>query len=282
MQAFSYQFADYRCMVVGNPIAHSKSPTLHQAFANQAGLTLSYHRQLCPNDEASFTALIGAFFYGGGTGANITVPFKEMAYNLCQQTGTLSADANLAGAVNTLALVDGKLYGDNTDGRGLVNHMLQMGWPLKDQTVLILGAGGAAHGILMPLIQAGVSAIHIANRSVDKACALVSQLQQQAEANAVSLSYSSLDAIPITYSTIVINATSIGLNSNTLPFSPALNADYAYDMMYGKPSAFLDFFHAKGATTSDGLGMLIHQGALSFELWTGKPVDLVALGNPFC
>ena len=99
-------------MVIGNPIAHSKSPDLHQAFAQQTGITLSYQRQYCPNDVDSFTAVIEAFFAGGGTGANVTVPFKEMAFALCQQRGQLSEYARLAGAVNTLAIKAGKLYGD--------------------------------------------------------------------------------------------------------------------------------------------------------------------------
>ena len=267
----------YHCIVIGNPIVHSKSPELHQAFAQQTGVDLVYQRQLCPNDDASFTAVVEAFFAGGGTGANVTVPFKEMAFALCQTHGKLSDYAQGAGAVNTLAIQDGKLYGDNTDGRGLVNHMRQLGWKLDGQRVLILGAGGASRGILLPLLEAGVSAIHIANRTANKAQALLDTLP----ASDLPLSASSLDDIPDAHYDIVINATSIGLSGEALPFRRDLTATYAYDMMYGKPSAFLDFFNQQGATTSDGLGMLIHQGALSFALWTDQAVDLVNLGNPF-
>lgn len=267
----------YHCIVIGNPIAHSKSPELHQAFAKQTHTQLMYRRQHCPNDDASFTAVVEAFFAGGGTGANVTVPFKEMAFNLCQRHGGLSDYALAAGAVNTLALCNGKLYGDNTDGRGLVNHMHQLGWQLKGQRVLVLGAGGASRGILLPLMEAGIRAIHIANRTLSKAQTLITDLSPKQ----VALSASSLADIPLADYDVVINATSIGLSGDALPFRKDLIAAYAYDMMYGKPSAFLDFFTQQGATTSDGLGMLIHQGALSFGLWTGKPVDLAKLSNPF-
>lgn len=267
----------YHCIVIGNPIVHSKSPELHQAFAKQTGADLVYQRQLCPNDEASFTAVVEAFFAGGGTGANVTVPFKEIAFSLCQMRGQLSTYAQAAGAVNTLAIQEGKLYGDNTDGRGLVNHMHQLGWVLSGKRILILGAGGASRGILLPLLEAGVGAIHIANRTAHKAQALLDTLPM----DKIALSASGLADIPDLQYDIVINATSIGLSGEALPFRSDLTTTYAYDMMYGKPSAFLDFFHQQGATTSDGLGMLIHQGALSFALWTNKPVDLATLGNPF-
>ena len=122
-------------IVIGNPIAHSKSPDIHQAFADEVGLDIRYERQYCPEDSASFTAVVAAFFNGGGIGANVTVPFKQNAYELCRDQGGLSAHAAVAGAVNTLLLKDGKLYGDNTDGQGLVNHLQQLGWPLSGAKV---------------------------------------------------------------------------------------------------------------------------------------------------
>lgn len=262
------------CIVIGNPIAHSKSPDLHQAFAKQIGIALSYQRQYCPNDVDSFTAVVEAFFAGGGTGANVTVPFKEMAFELCQHHGQLSEYARLAGAVNTLAIKDGKLYGDNTDGRGLVADLLAQGVKLQDAKVAILGAGGATRGAILPLLGADIKSLHIANRTVAKAQALTDLFETD------RLSFSSLTDLPQHFD-VIINATSIGLSGERLPFDDDLTAGFAYDMMYGKPSAFLDFFKAKNVTTSDGLGMLIHQGALSFELWTGKKVDLIKLGNPF-
>lgn len=257
----------YHCMVIGNPIAHSKSPDLHQAFAKQTGITLSYQRQYCPNDVDSFTAVIEAFFAGGGTGANVTVPFKEMAFALCQQRGELSEYARLAGAVNTLAIKAGKLYGDNTDGRGLVADLLSQGVRLKDANVAILGAGGATRGAILPLLDAQVKSLHIANRTVEKAENLTRLFDTD------KLTFSSLTDLPNAID-VIINATSIGLSGDRLPFAKDMTVDFAYDMMYGKPSAFLDFFKAKHAKTSDGLGMLVNQGALSFALWTGKQVDL--------
>ena len=259
--------APYHCIVIGNPIAHSKSPELHQAFAKQTGIELSYQRQLCPNDVDSFTAVVDAFFAGGGTGANVTVPFKEMAFALCQSRGELSKFAQLAGAVNTLAIKDGKLYGDNTDGRGLVADLQSQGAVLQGAAVAIVGAGGATRGAILPLLDAGVASLHIANRTVSRAKSLTQLFDTD------KLTFSSLTDIPNQFD-VIINATSIGLSGEKLPFSETLTAGFAYDMMYGKPSAFLDFFNTKNAKTSDGLGMLINQGALSFELWTGQKVDL--------
>lgn len=269
------------CMVVGNPIAHSKSPQLHHAFAQQTSINMHYQRQLCPNDKQSFIAVVEAFFAGGGTGMNVTVPFKEMAFDLCHERGELSYYAKMAGAVNTLAMIDGKLYGDNTDGQGFINHIKQLNWKLTNSKVIILGAGGASRGILLPLINAGVQQIHVANRTTQKAHELIQTLVDIPEAKSVILTASGLNNIPFNQADLIVNATSIGLSDENLAFNADLRVHYAYDMMYGKLSTFLQHFSRQGAITADGLGMLIHQGALSFELWTGKTVDLVALGNPF-
>lgn len=270
------------CIVIGNPIAHSQSPALHHAFAAQTGVALRYQRQLCPVDEASFVAVIEAFFAGGGTGANVTVPFKQTAFDLVQARGTLSQAAQAARAVNTLAWQDGALYGDNTDGRGLINHMRELGWDVAGQTVLILGAGGATRGVVWALLDAGAAWVHIANRTPAKAQAIVADFASAPLP--AKLTASGLFDVPHRPFDLVINATSSALTAEQdapLPFDSQLRAQKAYDLMYGKPSRFLQFFAAHGAQTSDGLGMLIHQGALSFALWTGQPVDLAALGNPF-
>ena len=272
----------YHCIVVGNPIAHSKSPELHEAFAKQTGVSLSYQRQLCPNNHESFVAVLEAFFAGGGIGANVTVPFKEMAFDVVNARGELSEFAQFAGAVNTLTSKNGKLYGDNTDGRGLVADLLAKGVALQGKSVAILGAGGATRGAILPLLQAGAT-ITIFNRTLDKAETLVKQVLASTQTHLPqSLAAKPLNSDNLTGKfDVIINATSIGLSAENLPFSPDFTADFAYDMMYGKPSQFLDFFHQKGIKTADGLGMLINQGALSFELWTGKKVDLAKLGNPF-
>lgn len=264
--------ADCHFIVIGNPIAHSKSPQLHQAFARQTGLTIRYERQLCPNDVDSFVAVVEAFFHGGGNGINVTVPFKEMAFELCQSRGELSEYAQVAGAVNTLAIKNGKLYGDNTDGRGLVADLRSKGVDLDGKHVVMLGAGGATRGAILPLLNANVKSLHIANRTVEKAENLTKLFESE------KLTFSSLKDLPKDID-VIINATSIGLSGEKLPFNDDVSADFAYDMMYGKPSAFLDFFKAKNAKTSEGLGMLVNQGALSFELWTGKKVDLKKLSD---
>jgi len=272
-------------IVIGNPIAHSKSPEIHTLFAAQTGIEISYQRQYCPDDAASFTAVLEAFFQGGGVGANVTVPFKQIAYDCCAARGGLSEHAKVAGAVNTLLLnktllqrgvpLIGALYGDNTDGQGLVNHMLSLGWPLKDARVALIGAGGAARGVILPLIKAGIASLTLANRTLNKATALVDELsaaspvihEQQIETCRTAELDGQFD--------IIINATSIGLSADTLPLSDHLNGHYAYDMMYGRELPFLQHFSARGAQTSDGYGMLIGQAALSFERWTGHTIDVV-------
>ena len=271
-------------IVIGNPIAHSKSPEIHEQFAIQAGIDISYQRQYCPDNAASFTAVVEAFFCGGGVGANVTVPFKQVAYDCCAARGGLSEHAKTAGAVNTLLLnkallesgvpITEALYGDNTDGQGLINHIMSMDWPLTDARVALIGAGGAARGVILPLFEAGISSLTIANRTVSKAADLVNELSaassviddQNIEVCATNELSGSFD--------IIINATSIGLSGDTLPLDDALNCQYAYDMMYGRPLPFLHHFAARGAQTSEGYGMLIGQAALSFERWTGHTIDV--------
>ena len=271
-------------IVIGNPIAHSKSPEIHEQFAIQAGIDISYQRQYCPDDAASFTAVVEAFFCGGGVGANVTVPFKQVAYDCCAARGGLSEHAKTAGAVNTLMLnkallesgvpITESLYGDNTDGQGLINHIMSMDWPLTDARVALIGAGGAARGVILPLFEAGIGSLTIANRTMSKAADLVNELsaassvidKQHIEVCATNELSGSFD--------IIINATSIGLSGDTLPLDDALNCQYAYDMMYGRSLPFLQHFAARGAQTSEGYGMLIGQAALSFERWTGHTIDV--------
>lgn len=273
----------YHCIVIGNPIAHSKSPELHHAFARQTGVNLTYQRQLCPTDKDSFVAVVEAFFAGGGTGANVTVPFKEMAFDLLKERGELSEFAQVAGAVNTLAIKNGKLYGDNTDGHGLVADLQSKGVTLQDKNVAILGAGGATRGVILPLLNAGIHSLHIANRTVEKAETLVKLMVNFDKNFADKLSFSSLEELPNKFD-VIINATSIGLSGQRLNLDEGdmVVMDVAYDMMYGKPTEFLQYFQGfQNVSCYDGLGMLVNQGALSFELWTGENVDLVKLGNPF-
>lgn len=258
-------------IVIGNPIAHSKSPAIHQAFAKQVGLDIAYARQFCPDDADSFRAVVDAFFHGGGVGANVTVPFKQVAYAMCAENGELSRHAQVAGAVNTLMMRKGKLYGDNTDGQGLVNHLQQLGWQLDGKKVAIIGAGGASRGVLLPLAEAGVAEMTIANRTVSKADELVQAIQPVLPATA-SMSSCGIDQLTGQFD-LIINATSIGLTGEALPLSEALSTAHAYDMMYGRALPFLQHFAEQGASVSEGFGMLVGQASLSFEAWTGKAVD---------
>jgi len=272
-------------IVIGNPIAHSKSPEIHTQFAAHVGINISYQRQYCPDDTASFTAVIEAFFQGGGVGANVTVPFKQLAYECCAARGGLSEHAKVAGAVNTLLLnkallksgtpIAEAIYGDNTDGQGLVNHITNLDWPLKGARVAMIGAGGAARGVILPLIEAGISELTLANRTLNKATDLVTELSAASETIAKQqINTSSTEALSGEFD-IIINATSIGLSGDTLPLNDELSGHYAYDMMYGRELPFLQHFAKRGAQTSDGYGMLIGQAALSFERWTGHEIDVV-------
>lgn len=275
-------------IVIGNPINHSKSPQIHQTFAAQVAIDISYERQYCPDDAASFIAVLEAFFNGGGVGANVTVPFKQVAYECCLGRGGLSEHAKVAGAVNTVmirsdlsqgdASTTEAIYGDNTDGQGLINHMVSLNWPLNGARVALIGAGGAARGVILPLIESAIGALTIANRTVAKAEDLVHELSA---ASATIAQHASEQAIRTCATAdltgeydLIINATSIGLSDATLPLADDLNCHYAYDMMYGRTLPFLEHFSARNAQVSDGFGMLIGQAALSFERWTGHAIDV--------
>lgn len=267
------QSAPLHFVVIGNPIAHSKSPAIHQAFAKQTNLNIQYNRQYCPDNAASFEAVVDAFFNGGGVGANVTVPFKQIAYELCKTRAGVSDHATVAGAVNTLMLKEGRLYGDNTDGQGLVNHLTHLGWPLKEAKIAILGAGGASRGVILPLLEAGVSQLSIANRTVSKAEILIKELSTaSALIRNTDITSFAINELRGSFD-IIINATSIGLSGEMLPLDSQLSCAYAYDMMYGRELPFLNHFKAQGAVTSEGYGMLIGQAALSFERWTGVHID---------
>jgi len=166
------------------------------------------------------------------------------------------------------------LYGDNTDGQGLVNHMQRLGWPLNDARVAIIGAGGAARGVALPLIEAGIAELTIANRTLSKAAKLVTELSAASSVIADKQIKTCATTELREEFDIIINATSIGLSGEILPLHKELNCKHAYDMMYGRELPFLQRFKTRGAQTSDGFGMLIGQAALSFERWTGHAIDV--------
>ena len=254
-----------RYCVFGNPIAHSKSPEIHTAYAAQTGQALSYEKRLAPLD--GFAAAVQAFIAEGGKGANVTVPFKLEAVALAQ---SLTIRARAAGAVNTLVFTPEGIVGDNTDGAGLVADIVNnAGVPITGKRVLMLGAGGAARGAVLPILEHRPARLVIANRTVATAEALVQQFAALGDEGVVSASgYAQLQG-PFD---IIINATSASLNADLPPIPPSVFAPgaLALDMMYGKePTVFLQFAADHGALVRDGLGMLVEQAAEAFALWRG-------------
>lgn len=252
--------------VIGNPIAHSKSPDIHAAFALATGQDIAYERCLAPLD--GFADTVKSLVQQGYRGANVTVPFKLEAAALATR---LAERARLAGAVNTLAFVDGEIVGDNTDGPGLVADIVKNAQTaLAGKRVLLLGAGGAVRGVILPILQQGPQRIVIANRTRATADALVEHFAGQV-AHAGQVSACSFEDIAEPFD-VVINGTSASLSSAMPPVPAAAfgKGTLALDMMYAKmPSPFMDFAARHGATVRDGLGMLVEQAAEAFAIWRG-------------
>lgn len=257
---------DHYC-VMGNPVAHSKSPWIHARYAALTGQRIAYGRRLIPMD--GFTEGLRAFQAEGGKGCNITVPFKFEAAKLLSRR---SARAALAGACNTLRFDGDAVIGDNTDGVGLVSDIQNnAGVALAGLDVLMVGAGGGASGVLGPMIEARPKGITIVNRTPEKARALVASHAVLAETTGVTLAATGLADVPGAFD-VVINATSTSLQGTGVPVPPSVlkPGALACDMMYG-PAAqpFLDWASAHGAVARDGLGMLVEQAAEAFLVWRG-------------
>ncbi|QFU03451.1 Shikimate dehydrogenase [Pseudoalteromonas sp. THAF3] len=255
--------------VFGNPIKHSKSPLIHQAFARQQGMEVDYQRILAPLE--SFEQSVTDFFAAGGKGANVTLPFKERAFALAD---TLTERAQLAAAVNTLVLTpQGKLMGDNTDGIGLVSDLQRTFGPLRDRHVLLLGAGGAAKGAVLPLIESGIGSLTIANRTASKA----QQLAERVDSNVAvhGCGFAQVSEGPFD---IVINSTSSSVHGQVPDIDTKVmqHCQYAYDMYYAdQPTSFMRWAGDINSYVScaDGLGMLVAQAAHAFALWRGFMPD---------
>ena len=258
--------ADLYC-VMGNPVAHSRSPAIHARFAELTAEHLVYERCLLPID--GFVQGVRDFIARGGRGCNVTVPFKIEAAALATHR---SERVQLADAANTLVFGPDGIHADNTDGLGLVADITRnAGLPLAGRDVLLVGAGGAAAGVLGPLLQAGVRHITVANRTLARAQALV-----QAHAGLASLQKAELlaltpQALEANFD-LIINATASSLAGDAVPVPAHVlrTGSMAYDMMYG-PAAqgFLDWARQHGAVPRDGLGMLVEQAAEAFALWRG-------------
>ena len=258
-----------RYAVIGNPIAHSRSPEIHAMFAAQTGEAVEYGRLLAPVD--GFAAAVDGFRADGGGGLNVTLPFKPEAFAYASRHTPRAA---AAGAVNTLAFDGDDVLGDNTDGPGLVADIEQrIGLPLAGARLLLLGAGGAARGVVLPLLEAGVARLVIANRTAATAIALREELAGRlGPAHAARLSAGGLEAAEAGFD-LVVNATAAGL-SDAAPAMPAAawrGPRLALDMVYGaRPTAFMRAALEAGCPrVEDGLGMLVGQAAESFALWRG-------------
>lgn len=259
--------AGYRYAVFGNPIAHSKSPFIHQQFAQQLSIYHPYTRILAPLD--GFNQALDHFFQAGGLGANVTVPFKLQAFTRADK---LTPQAQRAGAVNTLKRhPDGSLTGDNTDGAGLLNDLRSLKMINPGMRILLLGAGGAARGVIAHLLDAGCF-VTLCNRTVERAHQLAALFKNQGDIQV----YSPMQLITQRFD-LIINATTSGLQGKIPSLSAALlsNEVYCYDMFYQQGiTPFLAYCQQHGVRQlADGTGMLVRQAAYAFRLWHGVLPD---------
>lgn len=250
-------------VVIGNPIHHSKSPVLHRHFAAQTGVSMTYDHLLAPLD--GFVETVREFIGQGGKGANVTMPFKLEAFQLASRR---TERATLAGAVNTLQfLPDGVIVGDNTDGVGLVWDITRnAGVPLAGKRVLMVGAGGAARGALLPLLAEKPSELVLVNRTVSKAQELATEFLPYGDivAGGYADARGQFD--------VIINATAASLSADLPPLPDSVfgAGTFCYDMVYAnEPTLFMQYAAARGAAVRDGLGMLVEQAAEAFLLWHG-------------
>ena len=264
-----------RLAVIGNPVAHSRSPQIHTRYAQACGHAVDYTRIESPLD--AFVATARAFAGTGARGCNVTVPFKHQAFLACART---TQRARRAEAVNTIVFEADGWLGDNTDGAGLVRDIeLNAGVPLRGRRVLLLGAGGAAAGALDALLDARPAALVVANRTASKAQALVERFAANAARLDVPLSVAPLDAPDADFD-VLINATAASLQAAVppLPAGTLRPGALALDMMYGAASLpFLRWARAHGAVARDGLGMLVEQASEAYFAWMGVRPDTFAV-----
>ena len=254
-----------RYAVIGNPVAHSRSPWIHEQFARACGQEIEYTRIEAPLD--AFPATVDAFRAAGGRGANVTVPFKPEAFLYC---ASVSERAREAEAVNTLVFDRGEAWGDNTDGVGLLRDLeSNLRFGLRGRRVLVMGAGGAAQGVMPSLRAAGPARLVVANRTAAKALALAARFEGTTGCGYDGLTEAAFD--------LVVNATSAGLAGELPPLPSARElfapGALAYDMLYGHDTPFLAYARAAEVRASDGLGMLVEQAAESFLVWRGVRPD---------
>ena len=248
--------------VIGNPIHHSLSPTIHAQFAKQIGLSISYEKILAPLD--GFTVTVKNFVSAGALGFNITVPFKVEAYDLVDE---YTLNAKTSGAVNTIKVKNSTLYGENTDGIGLINDLCNnLQQLIKGKDILILGAGGTTQGILLPLLECQPERILVANRTKVKSLKLASKYSKYGKVCGFGLDQ--IKAKPVD---IIINATRASLDGKMPEIPSGVSAGaLCYDLMYGRQTPFMQWARENSALeVTDGLGMLVEQAASAFAFWHG-------------
>lgn len=251
--------------VIGNPIHHSLSPEIHGMFAKEAGLLMDYEAVLSPLDEFQLT--VETLISQKLSGANITLPFKKEAYHLASQH---SQHAKIAEAVNTFEFKDKEIIGHNTDGIGLVRDLEQnLHIDLHDKKVLLIGAGGAAEGVIYSLLEKNPLDLTLTNRTIEKSNIIKNKMNDYAKHLNVNLNVVDITKLPQQYFDLIINATSASLHEADLGLDNKVFHDQclAYDMMYGKETLFIKQAKSQHAKTSDGLGMLVEQAAEAFYIW---------------
>ena len=251
--------------VIGNPIHHSLSPQIHSAFAKEAGLHIDYEAILSPLDE--FKKTTHKLILQKLNGANVTLPFKKEAYELASQH---SNHAKIAEAVNTLEFKDDQIIGHNTDGIGLVRDLEQnLNINLKSKRILLIGAGGAAEGVIYSILEKKPSELTLTNRTIEKSHVIQNKMDVHAKSFDVNLNVIEIARLPHQYFDLIINATSTSLNNTDLAINHKVfhKSSLAYDMMYGKETSFIREAQSQGSKTSDGLGMLVEQAAEAFFIW---------------
>ena len=251
--------------VIGNPIHHSLSPQIHAMFAKEVGLLLDYEAVLSPLDQ--FQKTIQTLISQKLNGANVTLPFKKEAYQLAT---THSQEAKIAEAVNTLEFKDKEIIGHNTDGIGLVRDLEQnLNLNLKSKKILLMGAGGAAEGVIYSMLEKNPLEITLTNRTIEKSNVIKNKMHAYATKLNVDLNVVEIAKLPHQYFDVIINATSASLNEADLGLDNKVFHDQclAYDMMYGKETSFMKQAKSQHAKTSDGLGMLVEQAAEAFYIW---------------
>ena len=251
--------------VIGNPIHHSLSPQIHAAFAKEAKLNIHYEAVQSPLDQ--FQETVTTLMTQKLNGANVTLPFKKEAYALAS---THSHQAKIAETVNTLEFKDKEIIGHNTDGIGLVRDLEQnLHIHLANQKILLIGAGGAAEGVIYSILEKEPAELTLTNRTIEKSNAIQNKMHVHAKSFNVNLNVIEIPKLPHHYFDVIINATSASLSDAELGIdNKVFHAKcLAYDMMYGKETLFIKQAKSQSASSSDGLGMLVEQAAEAFFIW---------------